>query len=117
MLIPSYTFQGWKISNQSVSEIPYLIGSHIQYPGLVYPLPDSVGLLAVLSVVEDPCQLVSQLEHLHILDSLFSPMCLNHTSYHNLPKIIVVTNLVKPYSPTTNSSIPPLSPHPVKDLP
>ena len=93
----------------------YLICSHVDYVDLVDPLPDSVGLLTVLLVVEQPGQLVAKLEHLHILNSLFSTVRLKYKSSPN-PTLTACTNLVKPDPSPTHLCIPPLPPHPVKYL-
>ena len=68
---------------------------HVDDVDLVDPLPDSVGLLTVLSLVE----LVAELEHLHILDGLLTTM-----------------SLIKPDPATAYICIPSFLPNPVKNL-
>ena len=61
----------------------YLICGHVDNLDLVDPLPHRVCLLTVLLVVEQPGQLVAQLKHLDILNSLFPPMSLQMTMCKN----------------------------------
>ena len=97
--MPSYTFGQFFVDLSHYYHDSYLIFGHVDDVDLVDPLPDSVGLLTVLSLVEQPRKLVAELEHLHILDGLITTM-----------------SLITPDSSTAHICIPFFLPNPVKNL-